>query len=138
MIPDNFKPPRIKNWPEQHYQNGVAKNDQTSRKYKRVVRILKCLSNEMAEEGVKSAKDAPSFLIECLVFNAPNNSFNYLSFKPMVRAVLANLFNDTLCDDKCSEWGEVNELKYLFRSSQPWSRQSAHQFLSDAWDYIGY
>jgi hypothetical protein len=138
MIPDNFKPPRIKNWPEQHYQNGVTKNDQTSRRYKRVVRILKCLSNEMAGEGVKSAKDAPSFLIECLVFNTPNSSFNYSTFKPMVREVLANLFNDTLSDDKCSEWGEVNELKYLFRTSQPWSRQSTHQFLSDAWDYIGY
>jgi len=56
----------------------------------------------------------------------------------MVRAVLAELFNNTLSDDKCSEWGEVSELKYLFRTSQPWTRESAHQFLSDAWNYIGY
>lgn len=138
MIPDDFSPPRIKNWPEQHYNEGVTKNDQTSRRYKRVTRILKSLSNEMATNGIQSAKDAPSFLIECLVFNAPNSCFNYSSFKPMVREVLVNLFNDTLNDDKCSEWGEVSELKYLFRSSQPWTRQSAHLFLSDAWDYIGY
>jgi len=138
MIPDNYSPPRIKNWPEQHYNNGVTKNTQTSRRYKRVARILKSLSNEMATNGIQSAKDAPSFLIECLVFNAPNHCFDYSSFKPMVRDVLVNLYNDTLNDEKCSEWGEVNELKYLFRSSQPWTRQSAHQFLSDAWDYIGY
>lgn len=138
MIPDNYSPPRIKNWPEQHYNNGVTKNTQTSRRYKRVARILKSLSNEMATNGIQSAKDAPSFLIECLVFNAPNHCFDYPSFKPMVRDVLASLYNDTLNDKKCSEWGEVNELKYLFRSSQPWTRQSAHQFLSDAWDYIGY
>lgn len=131
MIPDDRSPPRVKNWPEQHYQNGVTKNDQTSRRYKRVVRILKTLSNEMAE-------NAPSFLIECLVFNAPNYCFNYSEFKPMVRAVLANLFNNTINYKECAEWGEVNELKYLFRSSQPWTRQGAHQFLSDAWDYIGY
>ncbi|MCI5134082.1 MAG: nucleotidyltransferase [Candidatus Electrothrix sp. AW2] len=138
MIPDNYSPPSIKNWPEQHYQNGVDKNDQTLRRFKRVTRILKSLSNEMANNGIKSAKDAPSFLVECLVFNASNNCFNYSSFKQMVRSVLAELFNNTLYDDNCSEWGEVNELKYLFRGSQPWTRQGAHQFLSDSWDYIGY
>lgn len=138
MIPDDFSPPRIKNWPEQHYQNGVTKNDQTTRRFKRVTRILKTLSNEMANNEVKSAMDAPSYLIECLVFNAALSCFNYQSFKPMIRAVLATLFNETIDDEKCSEWGEVNELKYLFRGLQPWTRQSAHQFLSDAWDYIGY
>ncbi|MCB2182405.1 MAG: nucleotidyltransferase [Desulfobulbaceae bacterium] len=138
MIPDNFFPPRIKNWPEQHYQNGVAKNDQTLRRFKRATRIIKSLSNEMATNGVKSAKDTPSFLVECLVFNASNPNFNYSSYKPMVREVLAELFNNTLTDETCSEWGEVSELKYLFRASQPWTRQGAHQFLSDAWDYIGY
>ena len=138
MIPDDYKPPRVRNWPEQHYANGVAKNDATSRRYKRVVRILKTLSNEMSTNGIQSAKDTPSFLVECLVFNASNSRFNYMTFKQMVREVLAELFNNTITDEKCSEWGEVNELKYLFRSSQPWTRHGAHRFLSDAWDYIGY
>lgn len=138
MIPDDYNPPSVVNWPEQHYANGVQKNTETNRKYKRVVRILKTLSNEMSKNGVKSAKEAPSFLIECLVFNAPNSAFNHTHYKPMVRAVLANLFNDTLDNDKCSEWGEVSELKYLFRGHQQWTRASAHQFISDAWDYIGY
>jgi hypothetical protein len=138
MIPDDFSPPRIKNWPEQHYQNGVIKNDQTYRRYKRITRILKSLSNEMASNGVQSATNAPSFLIECLAFNVSNECFNYSSFKPMVRHILTALYNDTLTDERCAEWGEVNELKYLFRRSQQWTRQSAHQFIADAWDYIGY
>lgn len=138
MIPDSLTPPLIKNWPEQHYENGVTKNKLTSRKYKRAARILKNLSNEMANNNIQTAKDTPSFLIECLVFNASNICFNYSSYKPMVRAVLAELFNNTINDEMCNEWGEVNELKYLFRASQPWTRQSAHQFLSDAWNYIGY
>lgn len=138
MIPDDYSPPRVRNWPEQHYGNGVSKNSVTSRRYKRVVRILKTLSNEMASNEIKSAKDAPSFLIECLVFNASNTCFEYSSYKPMVRTVLAELFNNTIDDEKCSEWGEVSELKYLFKGSQPWTRQGAHQFLSDAWNYIGY
>ena len=92
----------------------------------------------MASNGIKSAENAPSFLIECLVFNASIPCFQYQLFKPMMRAVLAELFNNTLSIEKCSEWGEVSELKYLFRGSQPWPRESAHQFLSDAWNYIGY
>jgi len=138
MIPDDEIPPRVRNWPEQHYNNGVSKNEATSRRYKRVVRIIKTLRNEMASKKIKSAEDTPSFLVECLVFNASNQCFNHYSFKPMVRAVLAELFNNTLNDQACIEWGEVSELKYLFRPSQPWTRQGANQFLSDAWDYVGY
>jgi len=40
--------------------------------------------------------------------------------------------------DKCSEWGEVSELKYLFRSPQKWTREQAHKFIDAAWDYIGF
>lgn len=138
MRPDNATPPRIRNWPEQHYTNGVGRNDVTTRRFKRVTRILKNLSNEMASKGIQSAKDTPSYLVECLVFNADDSCFNYTSYEPMIRAVLANLFNRTIDEKDCSEWGEVNELKYLFRLSQPWSRQGTHKFLSDAWNYIGY
>lgn len=138
MIPDDSKPPRIRNWPEQHYQNGVTKNNATSRRYKRVVRILKSLSNEMLSNKISSANNTPSFLIECLVFNASNNCFNYDNYCDMMRAVLAELFNNTISYDTCSEWGEVSELKYLFRGSQPWTLEGAHKFLGDAWDYLGY
>jgi len=31
---------RIINWPEQHYQNGVRKNDATGRRFKAIVRVL--------------------------------------------------------------------------------------------------
>lgn len=138
MIPDNFKPRRVRNWPEQHYNNGVYKNTQTQRKYKRIIRILKALSNEMKENGSEIANLTPSFLIECLVWNTPNDSFKYSSFYSTLRAVLAYLFNNTIHESDSKEWGEVSELKYLFRISQPWTLKQAHKFLSDAWDYVGY
>lgn len=138
MIPDDYSPPRVKNWPQQHYDNGVSKNSNTSRRYKRVVRILKCLSNEMSSKGIESAKKVPSFLVECLVWNTPNDHFGHSTYKAEIHSVLAHLYNNTMSNDKCSEWGEVSELKYLFRSSQPWSRADAHKFISDSWDYIGY
>ena len=138
MIPDNLKPIIVRNWPEQHYRNGVYKNDNTQRRFKRIVRVLKTLSNEMASEGIAVAKQTPSFLTECLVWNAPTSSFSFETYKSMLRNVLAHLFNNTLTAEKCLEWGEVSELKYLFRSSQPWTYQQAHNFISSAWDYVGY
>lgn len=138
MIPDDLRPPMVRNWPDHHYDNGVKKNTNTSRRYKRAVRILKSLSNEMSSKGIESAKKAPSFLVECLVWNTPNEYFYDTTYKIQIKGILAYLFNNTMNDDKCTEWGEVSELKYLFRSSQPWTRQEAHDFISDAWNYIGY
>ncbi|MBU3966172.1 MAG: nucleotidyltransferase [Euryarchaeota archaeon] len=128
----------IKNWPKQTYDNGIEKNNATSRRYKRVIRILKNLRNTMQDDKVVAANNIPSFLIECLVWNAPNEGFNNDLYTADVRSVLANTFNKTLDETQCKEWGEVNELKYLFRSGQPWSREQAHSFLSAAWDYIGF
>lgn len=138
MIPDDLNPAIIRNWPEQHYKNGVDKNNSSGRRYKRMVRVLKSLSSEMAANGIQSAKKAPSFLIECLTWNTPNEYLIPNTYTAAVRATLAYLFNNTLTDDLCTEWGEVSELKYLFKGSQPWTRQSAHEFLSDAWDYLGF
>ena len=128
----------IINWPEQHYENGVRKNTNTARRYKRAVRILKTLRSKMADAGIRAADPIASFLIECLVWNAPDSAFDYPSYRAMIRAVLAELYNSTLQEGRCAEWGEVSELKYLFRLSQPWTRSGAHDFLSAAWDYIGY
>jgi len=138
MIPDGKEVPNVRNWPEQHYTNGVSKNSQTSRRFKRTVRILKTLSNEMSSAGIKSAVAAPSFLIECLTWNVPNRNFDYGDYKSLVRSILAWLFNNTRRREQCIEWGEVSDLKYLFKGTQPWSRESAHEWLSDAWDYVGF
>ncbi len=129
---------RIVNWPEQHYKSGVLKNKRTRKRFKRCVRILKTLRNEMSDNGIFAANVVPSFLIECLVWNASNSSFDNRSCKSMMRAVLANLYNDTRTDDKCREWTEVSELKYLFRYTQPWTRENANAFISAAWNYIGF
>lgn len=129
---------RIINWPQHHYKNGVAKNDATGNRFKYITRVLKRLRNEMADKGIAAAKLNPSYLIECLVWNVPNEGFGHDTYTDDVRYILAHTFNETINDEKCSEWGEVNELKYLFRIGQPWTRQQAHDFLSAAWDYIGF
>jgi predicted nucleotidyltransferase len=127
----------IFNWPEQHYENGVNKNKQTGTRFKSVVRVLKALSNEMTEQGVRSG-DVPGFLIECLVWNVLNDNFQNDSYRADVRSTLAFLFNNTRSYEDCKEWGEVSELIYLFHLGQKWTWQQAHAFTSAAWDYIGF
>ena len=136
LQPDNGG--RVINWPDQHYDNGVSKNDATQRRYKRVVRILKQLCVEMNNNEIPTAKPITGFLVECLVSNVPDENFGHNTYTADVRAVLAFLFNNTMTSGKCAEWVEVSRLKWLFRGSQPWTRRQTHAFIRDAWNYIGF
>jgi len=125
---------RIINWPEQHYENGVSKNKQTGTRFKSIVRILKALSNEMAGNGIQAGNIA-GFLIECLVWNVPNDHFQHYRYTDDVKAALGFLYEHTKTDEPCKEWGEASELKYLFRPSQKWTREQANAFTVAAWNY---
>tara|TARA_R100000027_G_scaffold64353_1_gene57754 strand:+ start:20528 stop:21430 length:903 start_codon:yes stop_codon:yes gene_type:complete len=136
-----FKPDKgsiIKNWPDQTYCNGIERNNASGRRYKRVIRILKRIRDRLKDDGDEANGSLPSFLIESLVWNADTSAYAKDTYWEMMRHVIANLWNQTRKDDDCSDWGEVNELKYLFRDSQPWTRQQANDFLQSIWDYIGY
>lgn len=126
------------NWPTQNYDNGVGKNQRTAERFKAIVRIMKRLRNEMNEVTVGAGKPIPSFLNECLVWNVPDGGFGHASYVDDVRYVVAHLWNETRTADTCGEWGEINELKYLFRTGQPWTREETNTFLQAAWDYIGF
>lgn len=126
------------NWPQQNYDNGVAKNGRTGERFKAMVRILKRLRNEMMGAGHTAADPIPSFLNECLVWNVPDENFNHTGYIADVRHVIAHLWNETRSDSTCNEWGEINELKYLFRGLQPWTREQVNAFLHAAWNYIGF
>lgn len=129
---------RITNWPEQNYANGLAKHEATGRRYRKLVRIIKHLRDVMQEEKVSSANNIASCLIEALVWNVPNNGFGHSTYKDDLRFVLAHSWNNTRKDEDCKEWGEVNELKYLFRALQPWTREQANAFLDVVWKRVGF
>ncbi len=129
---------RIVNWPQQNYENGTAKNGLTNTRFKKLVRILKRLRDEMAAERNAAAEPIPSYLIECLVWNVPNTAFAAEEYAENLRAILAHLYTHTQGDESCREWGEVNELKYLFRTSQPWTRSAVNTFIVAAWNRAGF
>ncbi len=129
---------RIQNWPQQHYENGVSKTKATSYRFKKVVRILKSLRNQMADDRVGAAEVVPSYLLECLCWNVPDRLFGADSLEVIVEAALVHLHESIVDVQTCDEWGEVNELKYLFRASQPWTVDQARAFVAAAWRYAGY
>jgi len=126
----------IINWPEQHYANRCQKNKDTGTRFKSIVRVFKALSNEMKEQHVGEG-DIPGFLIECLVWNISNDRFQNSTYTADVKDALVSLYEKTKTDDTCREWGEVSELKYLFRPSQKWTREQANTFTIAAWNYAG-
>lgn len=146
LIPDNSSG-RIVNYPEQlidywpaiplHYENGVSKNTDTSRRFKGMVRILKNLRNELDDAGDARAEPVPGYLLECMAWNTPNYCFNPSTWVDRVQLVLGHLWQNTKEAGLCDKWCEVDAIKYLFHASQPWTRQQAHAFIDAVWDYVG-
>lgn len=130
---------RIINWPERNYSNGLEKHNETGKRFRKVVRVLKHLRNKMQAERIESAEGIASCLIEHLVYNVPSTSFGHDTLQKDVREVLAHIFNNTRSDEECKEWVEVNYREWLFKGTkQPWTREKSHAFISAAWDYLGF
>lgn len=127
----------IINFPKQHIENGKQKNASTQRRFKRLTRLFRRLRYRMIDDGVSVNKNITSFLLECMVFNVPNNIFNDNdTWTEMLKQSITHLYNATKTEEGCKEWGEVSELLYLFRPSRKWSREEAHTFLLQMWRYM--
>lgn len=128
----------VTNYPKQHIENGTAKNNRTNYDYKKLVRIMKRIKNDMVDDEVIDGDIISSFLVECLVWNVPDSTITgYNSWTETVKQTIIYLYNE-IKDDKHKGWGEVSELLYLFHSGRKWTDQDAKQWLKDAWNYLGY
>ena len=136
--PSNDPRRRIIQWPEQHYESGVSKNKDTNRRYKRIVRILKCLRNELAT-GKSLGGDAPSCFLEHAVFNAPNTRFNQVegSYYEDVRAVLTFLWTAARTGS-ARDFIEVSRMQRLFRPDEAWTPALLEDFTREAWLLVGF
>ena len=136
---------RIINFPDQHYDNGIAKNKATGRRFKGVTRILKSLRYEMLDNGIPSAAGVQSYELECMVWNAPTPLFGMTmpflgiyaetGIRQPLKAILEHLYAGTASDQACAAWKEVNDIKPLFGAGQPWTREGARSFIADVWAY---
>lgn len=66
---------RMANYPEQHSANCTVKHQATNSRFKPMVRIFKNMRRKLVADGVLDQKCAPSYFIEGLLYNVPNDRF---------------------------------------------------------------
>jgi len=129
----------IVNYPLQHINNGKSKNSLTQRRFKRLTRIYRRIRYKMMEDGLSVNDKITSFLLECLVWNVPNPTFNqYYSWTDRLKNSIIYLHENTTELEKCKEWGEVSEILYLFYSGRKWTHSDVNAYLVQMWNYLEY
>ena len=124
------------NYPKDHISNGKQKNNSTNYEYKKLVRIIKHIRNNMVDDGIADGDKITSFLIECLVWNVPNDTITgSKTWEEAAQNAIVFLWN-AINDEKHKEWGEVSEHLYLFHSGRKWTPEEAKGFLYDMYNYI--
>ncbi|MFI6449635.1 hypothetical protein [Kitasatospora sp. NPDC050543] len=125
---------RIVNWPAQQLANGIAKNNNTNRQYKFVVRVLKAVENELCRLELIEA--VPSYFSECLIYNVPDPILKTGDLDDAVREALAEIY--TQFGGRPAMMWEPNEIKPLFGPQQKWTVDTGRELIGQAWTYLGY
>ena len=130
---------KVINFPIQHIENGKLKNSRTQRRFKRLTRIFKRIRAQMIREGKSVNGNITSFLLECLVWNVPDQIFNgYETWTDRLKESIKFLYNSTTKEKDCKYWCEVSGLLYLFSSDRKWSREDVNAYLLNLWHYLEY
>jgi hypothetical protein len=122
----------ILNYPEQHYANGVAKNEDTGRRFKKMVRCFKRMENHVVNTRL-GIEPLPSFFMESLIYNCPDFLFRDESYLVSFRKVMLHLVG--ALDDTATSGAmmEVNGVKTLFKDGQTWTPEEALNMAAMAW-----
>lgn len=129
---------RIVNYPKKHSENSTAKHQASNNNFKPLVRIFKNIRTKLVDDGVIGKDIAPSYFIEGLLYNVPDDLFEG-TYQDMVGNVLWWFKNATTVDR--SKFVCINNQYYLFHDSDSvcWPFANAQTFmdavqrLSDNW-----
>jgi hypothetical protein len=104
---------KIINYPKQHMENCTTKHQSTSTRFKPNIRIWKNMRNALIDQRLLQDGIAPSYFIEGLLWNIPNENF-------------VNSFQNTFVNingwlDRCNPTQLVcaNQRYYLLRDGHP-------------------
>jgi hypothetical protein len=129
-----FFPPsgRIENFPKQHSQNCTAKHQSTNGWFKHTVRIFKNMRNSMIKNGYIAEGVAPSYFLEGMLSNVPDdkfggtwentwvNCFNWVVTAPHDKLVCANKLNWLVRDNSPTCWPVNNFLAFTAAAKRFW------------------
>lgn len=115
----------IINYPKRHSENCTTKHQGTHSYFKPTARILKNMRSRLVADGKIAAGTAPSYYLEGLLYNVPNENFG-ASYSD----TLVNSINWLLKADR-AQFVCANEQYYLLGNGNvQWPAANCNQFLS--------
>lgn len=122
----------VVSFPQQHHSRGLKKEKAANYRFKRTIRMFKAARHRLVAKKVLAKDVAPSYFIECLLYNVPDSLFKP-KLAPTYTGILDWLGTARRKDFKCQN-GQVE----LFGSGrEQWSQKKARAFikaLQDMWD----
>jgi hypothetical protein len=117
---------RIENFPKQHSENCTAKHQATNGNFKPMVRVFKNMRNTMIEKGLLANGVAPSYFIEGMLSNVPNDRFTG-DYQDM----WVECFNWVVTADE-TKFATASDLHWLIRENTPvcWPSANFHTFMA--------
>lgn len=127
----NGKGERIENYPKQHAANLASKHQISFNRMKPTVRVFKNMRGRMVSDGLLKPGIAPSYFLEGLLYNVPNDKFTS-SYQDRV----ANALNWYQHEASKSELVCASEQHYLLRDGYHtcWARANCDAFVRAAID----
>lgn len=123
---------RIENFPKQHAENCTKKHQATNGWFKPVVRIFKNMRNTMIREGRLAEGIAPSYFIEGMLSNVPNdkfggtyadtwvNCFNWVVAADRTKLLCANKLHWLVLNNSSTSWHPDNFLAFTAAAKSYW------------------
>ena len=125
---------RIINFPKQHKKNCTSKHQDTNSHFKSHVRVAKNMRNAMVNDGLVKKGIAPSYFLEGMLWNVPNQSFvagyqqtfeNYLYWLERCNAkdlACANNLHRLIRENSQISWNMQGFQTFLKSARQYWNR----------------
>lgn len=114
----------VVSYPQQHYSRGLRKELATNGRFKQTIRMFKAARNHLVENHAIRDRTAPSYFIECLLYNVPHGLFRP-RFGQSYCGIVEYLAAASLQQFKCQ-----NGVRELFGPSRDlWSVDEAQRFV---------
>ncbi len=118
----------IINFPKKHSDNATLKHQSSAQWFKPTVRIFKNMRNYLVNNHDFQKVRAPSYYIECLLSNIPNNQFgsNYQNtFVNCYNYLIQNSMDNFMC---------LNGIRPLWGTTKEnWNQNDAKHFLAETY-----
>lgn len=119
---------QIVNYPKLHIANGSAKNHGTNMHYKPAVRMFKNARNRIVASNPLLQGNYPSYFVECLLYNVPDNRF-CSGFAQTYFGVVSFLLMQNP-QNLADFWCQNGQLPLFGNSSTQWDISQAIDFIN--------